>query len=122
MSSKPFLHHAVVLVLCSAVSFVGHYLQFGVARFTPWIPATAGCTLLALHRAQRSWPRVRWALPAVTALFGLLTLCMVVRFWPQAHQPLRKKLVFTTMSLSAVVCLTRAGLTVRAGPTGAPPR
>jgi hypothetical protein len=110
MTSRPFIHHAAVLILCSAVSFVGHYIQFGIARLTPWIPAAAGSVLWLIGRTGEVSRGKGRALQVITVLFGALTAGMCVGFWPQDIQPLRKKLVFTVMSVSAVVCFVRVNL------------
>ena len=107
MNPKPVRDHALLLVLCSAISFVGHYLQFGIARATPWIPASVGFCLLVLLRHRQSWAQSKWVILAIVVLFGLLTTRMGGKFWFQSFQPLRKKLVFTAMSVSALVCLAR---------------
>jgi len=94
--------HTFVLIVCSVVSFTGHYMQFGILRLTPWIPATVGIiTLVADHWLSDSKGLTRYAALVIIIVFGIITTNMCIRFLPQPFQPVRKKIVFSVMSLSA---------------------
>ena len=94
--------HSVILVICSCVGFVGHFLQFGVMRITPWIPATFGVMIFESHLffCQKESP-IKYLPITITFIFGIITTIMCIRFLPQSFQPLRKKIIFSSMSISA---------------------
>lgn len=99
--------HAFVLIVCSAIAFTGHYLQFGVARLTPWIPAAAGLVIFLLHLLFKNKKGFVRFLPLLAVLaFGILTTNMCIRFLPQEFQPLRKKIIFSVMSVSALATVS----------------
>ncbi len=92
--------HSIILMACSTFGFVGHYIQFGIFRVTPWIPAIVGVVILIL--ATKKKPFYYKFLPLILiVLFGLLTTFMCIEFLLQAHQPIRKKVIFSLMSISA---------------------
>jgi hypothetical protein len=94
--------HSGILVLCSMIGFTGHYIQFGVARLTPWIPAMAGLLIFLLQVLLKNKKGFLKYLPVVAVVsFGILTTIMCLRFLPQEFQPLRKKIIFSMMSISA---------------------
>src|SRR4051812_1895298 len=96
--------HSAILFTCSVIGFTGHYLQFGVLRPTPWIPASAGCCILLLEWITKDRKSALKYVPLLAIMaFGILTTNMCIRFLPQDFQPVRKKIVFTLMSLSAWV-------------------
>jgi hypothetical protein len=94
--------HGLLLIACSTIGFIGHYLQFGIARLTPWIPATVGLFIIFLDyflKDKRSFNKYLSIIPVI--VFGVLTTIMCIRFLPQESQPYRKKIIFTLMSISA---------------------
>ena len=94
--------HSGILLLCSMIGFTGHYIQFGVARLTPWIPAMAGLLIFLLHVFLKNQKGVLKYLPVIAVVsFGILTTMMCLKFLPQEFQPLRKKIIFSLMSISA---------------------
>ncbi|MFT3909244.1 MAG: hypothetical protein QM737_07460 [Ferruginibacter sp.] len=94
--------HSIVLIICSVIGFTGHYYQFGVARLTPWIPATAGIIIILSDFLFKNRKSLLKYLPIIFVLaFGILTTNMCIRFLPQEFQPLRKKIIFSVMSVSA---------------------
>jgi hypothetical protein len=96
--------HSVILIICSIVGFTGHYLQFGEARLTPWIPASAGILILALQitfNRRNDWWWLNCLSIILVIAFGVLTTNMCIRFLPEEFQPLRKKIIFSCMSVSA---------------------
>ncbi len=102
--------HSLVLMMCSVIGFTGHYLQFGVARLTPWIPATAGLLIFLVHYSYEKNKQRQWLYACLLIMilaFGILTTNMCIRFLPQAFQPLRKKIIFSVMSLSAWITIAR---------------
>jgi hypothetical protein len=97
-------YHFIILVTCSCAGFAGHYIQFGVFRLTAWIPAMAGLFALVLKYALKNSKGYLKYLPLFfILLFGILTAIMCIRFLPQPFQPLRKKIIFCVMSISALV-------------------
>ncbi len=98
--------HSIILIICSAIGFTGHYYQFGVARLTPWIPATAGVIIIFSDLLFKNKKGFLKYLPIIFVLaFGILTTNMCIRFLPQEFQPLRKKIIFSVMSISAWVTI-----------------
>jgi hypothetical protein len=95
-------YHAAVLTGCSFVAFAGHYLQFGLLRLTALIPAIVALFVLVLialvKHKKGNWKQLPLL---VVAVFGMLTTIMCIRFLSQEFQPLRKKIIFTIMSVSA---------------------
>jgi len=104
--------HSFVLINCSVIGFTGHYLQFGVARLTPWIPAAAGLIIIVLHILFENKKGFLKYLPLLAVLaFGVLTTNMCIKFLPQEFQPVRKKIIFCLMSFSAwvtIICSVNA--------------
>ena len=94
--------HSIVLIVCSSIGFIGHFIQFGIARLTPWIPAVVGLLIMFLvSRAKRRKKFLNY-MPVIPALiFGVVTTIMSIRFAQQDFQPLRKKIIFSVMSASA---------------------
>lgn len=92
--------HSVILLVCSTIGFIGHYVQFGILRTTPWIPAIAGVLILFLTIQQKYFYYKLLPL-VIIVFFGILTTSMCIEFLPQAHQPIRKKIIFSLMSISA---------------------
>lgn len=100
--------HGLVLIICSIVGFTGHYLQFGVLRITPWIPASVGLFTMLMHYLLGDKPGFRKYLPLIPVIvFGVTTTIMCLRFLPQDIQPVRKKIVFSVMSISAGLTVIR---------------
>jgi len=98
--------HVTILVACSAIGFTGHYLQFGVARLTPWIPAGMGLLILLVNFLVKNEKGLLNYLPLILVLaFGILTTNMFIRFFPQDFQPIRKKIIFGLMSASAWITI-----------------
>ena len=94
--------HLIILVICSIIGFTGHYLQFGVARLTPWIPAATGFFIFILHSWLRNLRCFLKYLPLFfIVVFGIITTMMCIKFLPQEFQPLRKKIIFSLMSISS---------------------
>src|SRR5882724_8355611 len=87
--------HSLVLIVCSCIGFVGHYIQYGVARLTPWIPATIGIFIFLFSYRVRKENGIMKYLPIVPVfIFGVVTTIMCARFLPQEFQPVRKKIIF----------------------------
>ena len=106
--------HGIVLVLCSLIGFVGHFLQFGVLRITPWIPASVGIVLILLDLIPNN--RVTRYLSIFLILgFGILVTNMLFTFWGQDFQPIRKKLIFLGMSLSSWTTLLAIAFKAKSG-------
>ena len=94
--------HAMLLILCGVISFVGHYLQFGVARITPWIPTAVGSFVLLAHFRFKNKSGLVRLLPILPVfVFGFIVTLMCIKFLPQDFQPLRKKIIFSIMSISS---------------------
>jgi len=105
--------HAAILVTCSFIGFTGHYIQFGVARLTPWIPAVMGIIIALIHKQFRNKKHWLKFLPVILVLiFGIITTRMCVRFLPQEFQPARKKIIFCMMSISAWVTMVFNALAI----------
>ncbi len=99
---KAIRTHCTGLFVCSVIGFTGHWLQFGVARLTAWIPAAAGILILLCgYRFKNSSSYLKYLPLLMVAAFGTLTTIMCIRFLPQEFQPLRKKIIFSIMSVSA---------------------
>jgi hypothetical protein len=93
-----------ILILCSSIGFVGHFLQFGVWRITPWIPASIGILILLLTRLK--YQKAAYNLIILTILgFGGLVTNMCLKFWGQGFQPIRKLLIFSMMAFSSWISL-----------------
>ncbi len=108
--------HSLLLIACSAIAFTGHYLQFGVARLTPWIPAAAGLVILILDLVFKNKKGFVKFLPLLAvAAFGILTTNMCIRFLPQEFQPVRKKIIFSMMSISAWITIIYSSGILKAG-------
>lgn len=98
--------HFLVLLMCSIIGFTGHYLQFGIFRITPWIPATMGLLIFLTNNLFQGKKNILRHIPFLIALiFAIITTSMCIRFMPQVFQPLRKKIIFTLMSLSGWVII-----------------
>jgi intracellular septation protein A len=96
--------HTIVLSVCSAIGFFGYYRQFGIMRASAWIPAAAACFILFLYHLVKDRQVLLRYLPLLAVvLFGILTTNMTIRFLPQDYQPIRKKVIFTLMSASALI-------------------
>lgn len=99
--------HGLVLICCGIIGFTGHFLQFGVARITPWMPSAVGLFIILINYYLRNEPGFKKYLPLILAIvFGTVTTIMCFKFLPQASQPLRKKIIFIVMSGSAWVIAT----------------
>ncbi|RDY61462.1 hypothetical protein DX873_04680 [Flagellimonas nanhaiensis] len=96
--------HSIVLILCSLIGFIGHFLQFGVARITPWIPASVGMILMFFTLVPNK-KIARYLSFFLIVSFGILVTNMLFTFWNQDFQPIRKKLIFLAMSLSSWVSI-----------------
>ena len=97
-------NHGIILILCSIVGFTGHYLQFGVARITPWIPVAIGLSIILANWRFKTNSGFKRYLPLLmVVVFGILTTMMCIKFLAQDVPPLRKKLIFCLMSISAWV-------------------
>ena len=97
-------NHGIILILCSIIGFTGHYLQFGVARITPWIPAAMGLSIiLANARFKTTVGLIKFIPLIIIFVFGIITSMMCFKFLGQDAPPLRKKLIFSLMSISALV-------------------
>ena len=94
--------HAILLILCGLISFMGHYVQFGVARITPWIPTVVGSFVLLLHfRFKNRSGLVRFLPLLPVFVFGIIVTIMCFKFLPIEDQPVRKKVVFCVMTISS---------------------
>jgi len=101
-------NHSIILILCSIIGFTGHYFQFGVARITPWIPAAMGLSIiLANFRFKASCGFKKYIPLIMVVVFGIVTTMMCIKFLEQEVSPLRKKLIFCIMSISALVTVGR---------------
>lgn len=103
---KIITYYSLILLLCSCVGFTGHYLQFGILRITPWIPAFIGILLLSIQYMKNKYRTFKTYL-SLLILFalGILVLKMNWTFLFQDWQPLRKKIIFTVMSVSSTIAL-----------------
>ena len=97
-------NHGVILILCSIIGFTGHYLQSGVARITPWIPAAMGLSIILANARFKTNNGFKKYIPLfMVVVFGIVTTIMCIKFLAQDVPPLRKKLIFCLMSISALV-------------------
>ena len=99
--------YSFMLIICSTIGFTGHYLQFGIARLTPWIPATVGILILIIHYWVKDKKGFLKYLPVIFVfVFGCITTNMCIKFLPQEFQPVRKKIIFSLMTISAWTTVT----------------
>ena len=96
--------HSVILMVCSIIGFIGHYSQFGILRATPWIPAIVGVLIFTLT-TQKKYFHYKLLPLVLIVIFGILTTCMCLEFLPQTHQPIRKKIIFSLISISAWITI-----------------
>lgn len=98
--------HSIILILCSIISFIGHYFQFQVIRMTPWIPASIGLLLLLISTLKTKNTKVIHLFSMCLILgFGILVTSMCFFFLPDESQPIRKKIIFLIMPLSLWISL-----------------
>ncbi|MBG6133313.1 hypothetical protein IWQ47_004760 [Aquimarina sp. EL_43] len=98
--------YSIILILCSVISFIGHYFQFQVIRITPWIPTSIGLFLLFINTLKTKNTKVIHQFSICIILgFGILVTSMCFFFLPEESQPIRKKIIFLIMSLSSWVSL-----------------
>lgn len=97
--------HSYILIICSVIAFTGHYLQFNIVRFTPWIPAIIGVIILLLNSISENHKPLKYLLPFIVLAFGITTTIMCIRFLPQDFQPIRKKIIFSIISISAWIAI-----------------
>ena len=94
--------HSLVLIICSIIGVIGHYLQFDIFRITACIPATIGLFIYLTNYLLSKRENLTRHIPfLITFIFGSITTIMSIKFLPQDFQPLRKIIIFTSMSLSA---------------------
>ena len=97
-------NHGIILICCSIIGFTGHYLQFGVVRITASIPAIIGLSVIITNSWFKNNVGFKKYIPLImVVVFGIVTNAMCVKFLSQDLPPLRKKLIFGLMSISALV-------------------
>lgn len=107
---KNIIYHSLLLILCSCIGFIGHYLQFGFIRITPWIPATIGITLILIQSMKKEYKTLQTYLSFfIILLFGIILNRMNWSFLFQEWQPMRKKIIFSLMSISSFITLISFG-------------
>lgn len=93
--------NSLVFIVCGLIGFLAHYLQWGDYQQAALIPFVLGILLLVMTPAMKSGNTVvRWAVVALTLLFGVIVSCMLIQCSGSDTTSARKMILLAVIALS----------------------